>query len=64
MFMSNAKIAKASRYNKESLEIHYKEKNIADVLNMTVEEALTFFKKIPAIKRKLANFIRRWFGLY
>jgi excinuclease ABC subunit A len=43
------------RYNKEALEIHYKEKNISDVLNMTVEEGLIFFKNIPAIEQKLAT---------
>lgn len=41
------------RYNKQALEIHYKTKTIADVLAMTVEEALTFFKHIPAINEKL-----------
>jgi excinuclease ABC subunit A len=41
------------RYNKEALEIFYKGKNISDVLNMTVEEALRFFDKIPAINQKL-----------
>ena len=43
------------RYNKEALEIYYKEKNISDVLKMTVEEALEFFKNIPAIHQKLAT---------
>ncbi len=43
------------RYNKEALEIHYKEKNISDVLNMTVEEGLNFFKNIPAIEQKLST---------
>ncbi len=43
------------RYNKEALEIYYKNKNISDVLNMTVEEALSFFEKIPAINQKLAT---------
>ncbi|MEC9331111.1 MAG: excinuclease ABC subunit UvrA [Verrucomicrobiota bacterium] len=38
-----------SRYNRESLEIHYKGRNIADVLNMTVDEAMTFFRAIPKI---------------
>ncbi|KKR81497.1 MAG: UvrABC system protein A [Candidatus Daviesbacteria bacterium GW2011_GWA1_41_61] len=42
------------RYNREALEIHFKEKNIADVLEMTVEEALNFFENIPQIKSKLA----------
>ena len=41
------------RYNRETLEVHYKGKNIYDVLNMTVEEALRFFKPIPKIARKL-----------
>ena len=44
---------KGRRYNRETLEIRYRSKNIADVLDMTVEEALEFFAKIPAIKRKL-----------
>lgn len=41
------------RYNKQALEIHYKGKNISDVLEMTVEEAVTFFEHIPAIREKL-----------
>ncbi|MDZ7673398.1 MAG: excinuclease ABC subunit UvrA [Halanaerobiales bacterium] len=41
------------RYNKETLEIKYKGKTIADVLDMTVEEALNFFDKIPPLKRRL-----------
>ena len=41
------------RYNRETLEVHYKGKSIYDVLNMTVEEALTFFDHIPSIKRKI-----------
>ncbi len=44
---------KGKRYNREALEIHYKSKTIADVLEMTVEEALSFFENIPAIKRKI-----------
>ncbi len=44
---------KGKRYNREALEIHYKGKTIADVLEMTVEEAFTFFNAIPAIKQKL-----------
>jgi excinuclease ABC subunit A len=43
------------RYNQEALDIFYKEKNIADVLSMTVEEAMHFFKNIPAIHQKLAT---------
>lgn len=41
------------RYNRETLEIHYKNKNIADVLDMTVEEAVGFFQHIPKIYRRL-----------
>ena len=46
-----------ARYNKEALEIHYRNKNIADVLNMTVDEARTFFSDIPNISDKL-NILR------
>ncbi|HET8719996.1 MAG TPA: excinuclease ABC subunit UvrA, partial [Candidatus Nitrosotenuis sp.] len=44
---------KGKRYNSETLSVHYKDKNIADVLDMTVEEALNFFENIPKIKRIL-----------
>ncbi|MGC1708891.1 MAG: excinuclease ABC subunit UvrA, partial [Nitrosotalea sp.] len=44
---------KGKRYNSETLSVHYKDKNISDVLSMTVEEALEFFKNIPSIQRKL-----------
>jgi len=46
-------VCKGRRYNKETLEVKYKGKNIADVLEMTVDEALEFFDAIPQIKRKL-----------
>ncbi|MCT2537296.1 excinuclease ABC subunit UvrA [Aquibacillus koreensis] len=46
-------ICHGKRYNRETLDIKYKGKNIADVLNMTVEEALEFFANIPKIKRKI-----------
>ncbi|WKV08233.1 excinuclease ABC subunit UvrA [Thermoanaerobacterium sp. CMT5567-10] len=46
-------VCKGNRYNRETLDIKYKDKNISDVLNMTVEEALEFFKNIPRIKSKL-----------
>jgi excinuclease ABC subunit A len=46
-------VCRGKRYNRETLEVKYKEKNIADVLDMTVEDALEFFKHIPRIKRKL-----------
>lgn len=47
-------VCKGKRYNKETLEIEYKGKNIADVLNMTVEEALEFFERIPPLQRILS----------
>ncbi|WP_367343666.1 excinuclease ABC subunit UvrA [Methanomethylovorans sp.] len=46
-------VCHGKRYNRETLEITYKDRNIADVLNMTVEEALDFFKNVPVIQRKL-----------
>ncbi|TCP69617.1 excinuclease ABC subunit UvrA [Baia soyae] len=44
---------KGKRYNRDTLEIKYKGKNVSDVLDMTIEDALTFFENIPRIKRKL-----------
>ena len=46
-------VCKGKRYNRETLEVKYKGKNIDDVLNMTVEEALDFFENIPRIKNKI-----------
>ena len=46
-------VCKGKRYNRETLEVKYKGKNINDVLNMTVEEALEFFENIPRIKNKI-----------
>jgi excinuclease ABC subunit A len=46
-------VCNGKRYNKETLEVRYKGKNIAEVLDMTVEEALEFFENIPRIKKKL-----------
>ena len=46
-------ICKGKRYNRETLEVKYKEKSISDILNMTVEEGYNFFEKIPIIKQKL-----------
>ncbi|NMA67231.1 MAG: excinuclease ABC subunit UvrA [Clostridiaceae bacterium] len=46
-------VCKGKRYNRETLDVKYKGKNIADILNMTVEEALKFFENIPRIQRKL-----------
>jgi excinuclease ABC subunit A len=46
-------VCKGKRYNRETLDVRYKGKNIAEVLDMTVEEALIFFENIPRIKKKL-----------
>jgi excinuclease ABC subunit A len=46
-------VCKGERYNKETLDIYYKGKNIADVLEMTISEALEFFSAIPALKQRL-----------
>ncbi|UCC26998.1 MAG: excinuclease ABC subunit UvrA [Gemmatimonadales bacterium] len=46
-------VCKGKRYNRETLDVYYKGKNIADVLDMTVNEALEFFDAVPRIKRKL-----------
>ena len=46
-------VCEGRRYNRETLQVTYRGKNIADVLDMTVEDALAFFENIPAIKRKL-----------
>lgn len=46
-------VCHGKRYNRETLEVKYKGKNIYDVLNMTVEEALTFFENMPSIRRKI-----------
>src|SRR5699024_8645523 len=50
-------VCHGKRYNSETLEVHYKGKNIADVLDMTVEDAAEFFKSIPKIKRKLQTIV-------
>ena len=49
-----AKCARESRYNRETLEITYKGKNIADVLALTVDEAARFFRNVPAVSDKLS----------
>lgn len=46
-------VCKGARYNHETLEVKYKDKNISDVLNMTVEDALEFFENVPSIYKKL-----------
>ncbi|MBZ4029578.1 excinuclease ABC subunit UvrA [Ligilactobacillus salivarius] len=50
-------VCHGTRYNSETLEVEYRDKNIADILNMTVSEALTFFEPIPKIKRKLQTIV-------
>jgi excinuclease ABC subunit A len=51
----DCEVCHGSRYNHESLEIHYRGKNISDVLNMTVEEALAFFENFPRIAQLLKS---------
>jgi excinuclease ABC subunit A len=46
-------VCKGKRYNRETLEVRYKSRNVAEVLEMTVAEALEFFEPVPAIKQKL-----------
>jgi excinuclease ABC subunit A len=46
-------VCKGKRYNRETLEIHYKGHNVAEILEMTVDEALTFFSAVPSIRNKL-----------
>ena len=46
-------VCKGKRYNRDTLEVKFKDKNISDVLEMTVEEALTFFDGVPRIRQKL-----------
>jgi excinuclease ABC subunit A len=48
-------VCKGKRYNREALEVRFKGKNIAEVLDMTVEQSLAFFENIPKIKNKLAT---------
>ena len=48
-------VCDGKRYNKETLSVKYKGKNISEVLNMTVEQALTFFDAVPIIKKKLTT---------
>jgi len=55
-------VCKGKRYNRETLEVTFKGKTIADILDMTVEEALTFFENIPRIKKKLMTLYRVGLG--
>ncbi|WP_088348825.1 MULTISPECIES: excinuclease ABC subunit UvrA [Rhodomicrobium] len=55
-------VCKGKRYNRETLEIHFRGKSIADVLDMTVEEAAEFFKAVPAVRDKMATLARVGLG--
>lgn len=55
-------VCKGKRYNRETLEVKYKGKSIADVLQMTIEEAVEFFKPIPKIHRKLETLLEVGLG--
>ncbi len=55
-------VCKGKRYGRETLEVHYKGKSIYDVLDMTIEEALSVFENIPQIKRKLSTLIEVGLG--
>ena len=55
-------VCKGARYNRETLEVYFKGKNVADVLNMPIEEAATFFEAIPAISRHLTTLVEVGLG--
>ncbi len=55
-------VCKGQRYNRETLEVQYKGKNIAQVLDMTAEEALTFFENLPKIRRKVQTLVEVGLG--
>lgn len=55
-------VCHSKRYNRETLEVHYKHKNIHDVLEMTVEAAYEFFKPVPVVARKLATLLEVGLG--
>ena len=55
---------KSKRYNRETLEIQYKGKNIYEVLQMTIEDALEFFQCCPCCKTKIRNFSICWIDIY
>ncbi|WP_374466705.1 excinuclease ABC subunit UvrA [Ferrovibrio sp.] len=55
-------VCKGKRYNRETLEIHYRDKSIADVLDMTVEDGVEFFKAVPTIREKLETLNRVGLG--
>ncbi|MFU8797967.1 MAG: excinuclease ABC subunit UvrA, partial [Gammaproteobacteria bacterium] len=51
-------VCKGMRYNRETLEVHYKGKNIQEILDLTIEDAHTFFEPVPAIARKLQTLLQ------
>ncbi|BDZ61154.1 UvrABC system protein A [Demequina sediminis] len=55
-------VCKGARYNRETLEVHFKGKNVADVLNMPIEEAAHFFEAIPSISRHLTTLVEVGLG--
>src|SRR3954454_9109620 len=55
-------VCNGARYNRETLEVHYKGKTIADVLDMPIEEAVEFFAAIPAIARHLKTLVEVGLG--
>ncbi len=55
-------VCKGARYNRETLEVHYKGKNIAEVLDMTAEEAVDFFENLPKIRRKAQTLVEVGLG--
>ena len=57
-------VCRGTRYNRETLQVHYKGKSISDVLNMTVSEGLAFFENLPRIRRKLDTLGAVGLGLY
>ena len=55
-------VCRGARYNRETLEVLYKGKNISDVLNMTAEEAVDFFENLPKIRRKAQTLVEVGLG--
>ena len=55
-------VCRGARYNRETLEVHYKGKNISEVLNMTAEEAVDFFENLPKIRRKAQTMVEVGLG--
>jgi len=55
-------VCRGARYNRETLEVHYKGKNISEVLNMTAEEAVDFFENLPKIRRKVQTMVEVGLG--